>query len=405
VKGLLQVVHAMVALSGSVVLAGCHGARPTTIGVRDGRLAACPSNPNCVSSLAADDVHRVAPFPFAGTAAAAIGRLTGIVRSLPRTSVVAATDTYLYAEFTSAVFRFVDDVEFFADEPAGVIQVRSASRVGSSDLGVNRKRIEIIRARWSEQAAAIPPGEAGAKAALETSPRHHEWVDLAPAVDAGKLSLFVAYPERREKAPVVVLIHEVYGLTDWVRAVADRLAAEGFIAIAPDMLTGRGPGGGGTEKFASRDDVVKAVRDLAPAQVTAALDAAARYGRSLPAASGRLATIGFCWGGAQSFRYATARSGLDAAVVYYGTSPELPALADLRAPVLGLYGEDDARVNATVGPAEARARELGKSFVAATYPRAGHGFLRAQDGREGANLAASLRAWPATLAFLRAHLE
>lgn len=253
--------------------------------------------------------------------------------------------------------------------------------------------------------AALPPAEAGAKAALEASPRHHEWAEVALPEGGGKLALFVAYPERKEKAPVVIVIHEVYGLTDWIRAVADRLAAEGFIAIAPDMLTGRGPGGGGTEKFASRDDVVKAVRELSPAQVTAALDAAGAYGRALPAASGKLATLGFCWGGAQSFAYAAAQPSLDAAVVYYGTSPDAAALAQLRAPVLGLYGEDDARVNATVGPAEAKARELGKSYVTATYPGAGHGFLRQQDGREGANLAASRRAWPATVEFLREKLE
>jgi carboxymethylenebutenolidase len=253
--------------------------------------------------------------------------------------------------------------------------------------------------------AAIPPGEAGAKTALETSPRHHEWADVALPGDAGKLSLFVAYPERRDKAPVVLVIHEVYGLTDWIRAVADHLAAAGFIAVAPDMLTGRGPGGGGTEKFASRDDVVKAVRELAPEGVAAALDAAGAYGRSLPSASGKVATLGFCWGGGQSFAYATVRSTLDAAVVYYGTSPAAEALAALRAPVLGLYGEDDARVNATVGPAAAKAKELGKTYITATYPGAGHGFLRQQDGREGANLAASLKAWPATVQFLRERLE
>ena len=147
---LTRVLHVMVILSGSVVLAGCHGARPSTLGVRDGRLAPCPSSPNCVSSRAEDDVHRVAPFTFTGTAGAAIGRLAGIVRSLPRAAVVTATETYLHAEFRSAVFRFVDDIEFLADESAGVIQVRSASRVGSSDLGVNRKRIETIRERWGE---------------------------------------------------------------------------------------------------------------------------------------------------------------------------------------------------------------------------------------------------------------
>ena len=149
-KVLAPVFHAMVVLAGSALLAGCHGARPASLGIRQGRLAHCPSSSNCVSSLADDDMHRIAPLPFSGAAAAAIGRIEGIVRSLPRTSVVTATETYLHAEFRSAVFRFVDDAEFYADESAGMIQVRSASRVGSLDLGVNRKRIEDIRARWGE---------------------------------------------------------------------------------------------------------------------------------------------------------------------------------------------------------------------------------------------------------------
>jgi len=152
-KVLGTVFHAIVVLAGSTLLAGCSGARPAALGSTQGRLAPCPSSPNCVSSLADDDRHRIAPLPFSGAAAAAIGRIEAIVRSLPRAAVVTATETYLYAEFRSAVFRFVDDVEFLADESAGVIQVRSAARVGSSDLGVNRKRVEAIRALWSE----LPP--------------------------------------------------------------------------------------------------------------------------------------------------------------------------------------------------------------------------------------------------------
>jgi len=254
-------------------------------------------------------------------------------------------------------------------------------------------------------AVTIPPGEAGAKAALEKSPRHHEWVSIAvPGVNT-KVSAFVAYPERKDKAPVVIVIHEVYGLTDWIRAVADRLAGEGFIAIAPDLLSGKGPGGGGTEKFASRDDVVKAVRDLTPAEVAAALNAVSRYGRGLPAAKDKFGTVGFCWGGTQSFLYATVQPGLAAAVVYYGTSPAPEALGAIRAPVLGLYGEDDARVNATVGPAAEKMKELGKAFVTHTYKGAGHGFLRAQEGRDGANLEASRQAWPATVEYLKKYLE
>jgi carboxymethylenebutenolidase len=253
--------------------------------------------------------------------------------------------------------------------------------------------------------AGIPPGETKAKASLERSPRHHEWIDVSVPGREAKVAAFVAYPERKDKAPVVLVIQEVYGLTDWIRAVADQLAANGFIAIAPDFLSGRGPGGGGTDKFASRDDVVKEVRGLSAPDVVAVLDAVGRHGTGLPAANGKLATVGFCWGGGQSFNYATKRPELGAAVVYYGTSPELDALGAIRAPVLGLYGGDDARVNATVGPAASKMKELGKTFIEHTYPGAGHGFLRAQDGRDGANLAASDKAWPETIGFLKKYLE
>lgn len=235
----------------------------------------------------------------------------------------------------------------------------------------------------------IPPGEAGAKAVLERSPRHHEWADIAFPGKGAKLSAFVAYPERSSRAPFVIVIHEIYGLTDWVRAVADRLAGDGFIAIAPDLLSGRGAGGGGTERFASRDDVVRAVRAVPASEVVTMLDAVSRYGRGLPAATGKFGVVGFCWGGAQGFHYATAQPDLGAAVVYYGTSPRSEALGMVRAPVLGLYGEDDARVNSTVEPAEKKMKELGKTFVTHTYRGAGHGFLRAQDGRDNANLEAS----------------
>jgi carboxymethylenebutenolidase len=258
---------------------------------------------------------------------------------------------------------------------------------------------------FASPTAVIPAGEAGAKAALDRSPRHHEWVDIAVPGREAKVAAFVAYPERKDKAPVVLVIQEIYGLSDWIRSVADQLAADGFIAIAPDLLSGRGPGGGGTDKFASRDDVVKAVRELSAPDVVAVLDAVGRYGNALPAANGKLGTVGFCWGGGQSFHYATKRGDLGAAVVYYGTSPDLDALASIRAPVLGLYGGDDARVNATVGPAAAKMKEEGRTFIEHTYPGAGHGFLRAQDGRDGANLAASRKAWPETIGFLKKHLE
>jgi carboxymethylenebutenolidase len=279
-----------------------------------------------------------------------------------------------------------------------------AKKISSILLCLVIMNLLIAPLSWSGP-SPIPAGEAEAKAALEKSPRHHEWVRIQIPDTDMKLSSFVAFPERKDKAPVVIVIHEVYGLTDWIRAVADQLAADGFIAIAPDMLSGKGPGGGGTEAFASRDDVVKAVRDLSPPQVEAMLDAVKNYGIALPAATQKFATVGFCWGGAQSFNYATVQPNLGAAIVYYGTSPTAEALATIRAPVLGLYGEDDARVTTTIGPAAEKMKELGKVYVSHVYKGAGHGFLRAQEDRGGANLEASRQAWLATTEMLRKNLE
>jgi carboxymethylenebutenolidase len=250
----------------------------------------------------------------------------------------------------------------------------------------------------------LPPGEEGAKARLNSSPRHGEYADV-PIPGGGSLRAWVVYPERKDKAPVVIVIHEIFGLSDWIRSVADQLAADGYIAIAPDLLTGKGPGGGGTEAFASRDDVVAGVRGLTPDEVTAKLNGVRTYGMGLPAATGKVATVGYCWGGSTSFTYATRQPGLDAAVVYYGGSPDAATLAQVQAPILGLYGEDDARVNATVPPAAAEMQKLGKVFDTHTYEGAGHGFLRAQSGRDGANMKATQQAWPTMLAFFEKHLR
>ena len=247
----------------------------------------------------------------------------------------------------------------------------------------------------------IPPGEPGAKAAIEKSPRHGEWVDVEVPGRSAPVRAYVVYPEVKDKAPVVIVIHEIFGLTDWVRSVADQLAADGFIAVAPDLLSGMGEGGKGTEGFTSRDDVTKAVRGLTPEQVKKDLDAVRAYGAKLPASNGKTATIGFCWGGSTSFRYSTETPELAAAVVYYGGAPEKPeAFEKMTAPVLGLYGSDDARVNKTIEPADQAIKKLGKSYTYHVYDGAGHGFLRQQDGKDGANLKASQQAWPATIEFL-----
>jgi len=247
-------------------------------------------------------------------------------------------------------------------------------------------------------ADTLPPGEEQARAALEKSPRHGEWADIQG------VHTWLVYPETKQKAPVVIVIHEVFGLSDWIRSVADQLAADGFIAVAPDLISGKGPGGGNTDSVASKDDLIKLVRALSPQEVVARLNDVREFALKIPAASGKVATIGFCWGGATSFAHASAQPALNAAVVYYGSSPAEPsAFASLAAPVLGLYGSDDARVNVTIEPAAAEMKKLGKIFEHEIYEGAGHGFLRNQTGREGANLKAAQAAWPRMLAFLREH--
>ena len=254
-------------------------------------------------------------------------------------------------------------------------------------------------------AADIPPGANQAKAALEKSPRHGEWVEIKVPGSDKPMRAYVVYPERKDKAPVVIVIMEIFGLTDWIRGVADQLAADGFIAIAPDLIAGKAPDGGGSESLRSPDDARPLVMGLKPDEVVARLNATRDHGKSLEASSGKTAAIGFCWGGAASFMYAGRQPELSAAVVYYGRSPDAKDLANIRSPVLGHYGENDERVNSTIEPAKKALQEANKSYTALIYEGAGHGFLRQQDGQNGANLRASQKAWPRTVEFLREHTK
>jgi carboxymethylenebutenolidase len=252
------------------------------------------------------------------------------------------------------------------------------------------------------QAVGLPPVEMEAKDRLVSSPRHSEWVVVnAPGGD--KVDAFVVYPERKEPAPVVIVIHEIFGLTDWARSVADQLAAEGFLAVAPDFLSGKGPDGKGSASLAP-DEARRVNSGLQPAEVVRRLNAVARYATGLSAATDGYAVVGFCWGGGMSYLYATEQPDLGAAVVYYGVSPATAALAAVRAPVLGLYGGDDARVNATIPAAEEEMKRLVKRYDVEIYDGAGHAFLRQQDGRGGANLRAAQKAWPRTVQFLKSAL-
>jgi carboxymethylenebutenolidase len=252
------------------------------------------------------------------------------------------------------------------------------------------------------QELTLPADAAGAQARLAASPRHGEWAVIRAGQDS--VRAWVVYPERSDRAPVVLVVHEIFGLSHWVRAVADQLAADGFIAIAPDLLTMRGlPTGddGAPDATAAR----AAIATLAADDTHRYLRAVADWGMALPAATQRYGIVGYCWGGTASFTHAVRSAALGASVVYYGSSPDVSTLASVRAPVLGLYAGDDARVNATIPAAQEELRRLGRAFEVHMFDGAGHGFLRQQDGRDGANMAATRQAWPLTVAWFRQHLE
>ena len=251
---------------------------------------------------------------------------------------------------------------------------------------------------------ALPPGANNAGEELKKSPRHGEYVDVKVPGASVPITTWVVYPERKEKAGVVIVIHEIFGLSEWIRGVADQLAEDGFIAVAPDLLSGKGPNGGGTAELG--ENATKAIRTLTPEEVTSALNAVRDYAAKLPASNGKSATVGFCWGGSTSFAYAASQPALNAAVVYYGTSPQdAAAYARIKAPVLGLYGGNDARVNATIPTAQDEMKKVSKTYEPHTFEGAGHGFLRQQDGQNGANMKATEQAWPLTINFLRQHLK
>jgi carboxymethylenebutenolidase len=241
--------------------------------------------------------------------------------------------------------------------------------------------------------AAISAGaQDWARARLEKSPRHREWVTIKH--DGRSVETFVVYPESKDKTPVIVVIHEIFGMTDWVQDVADQFAAAGYIAIAPDLLSGMAPNGGRTSDFPP-GGVGPAIGKLDPNQITADLNAAADYGLKLPAATKKLFVAGFCWGGGQTFRFATNRPDLAAALVFYGPPPDKEAMARIKAPVFGFYGGNDARIDATIPTAREEMKQAGKEYDPVTYEGAGHGFMRAGEAPDAneANAKARTEAW------------
>jgi carboxymethylenebutenolidase len=271
--------------------------------------------------------------------------------------------------------------------------------------------------------AALPADDMGAVARLAASPRKGEYVKID--VGGTPVNTWVVRPAGNGRAPVVVVIQEVFGLSDWIRGVADQLAAEGFIAVAPDLLSGKGPNGGDSSSFGGQQETVKATLSLQAHEIIARLKGARDWALKQPRANGKSATVGFCFGGNQSFAMAVAEPSLNAAVVYYGTAPtDAPAggggargagggtppvfepsasLANVKAPVLGLYGGlmQDARIGSTIAATEMKMKQLGKVYEPHVFDGAAHGFLRAQTGNDGANMRATQQAWPLTVGWLK----
>lgn len=213
-----------------------------------------------------------------------------------------------------------------------------------------------------------------AKEQLEKSPRHQEWVKVQQGDRT--IDCFLVFPEVADKATAVVVIHEIFGLADWVRSLTDQLAEAGYIAIAPDLLSGMGANGGGTESLGG--DVRRVISTLPPDQITADLNATTDYVAKLPACNGKVAVCGFCWGGREAFRFATNNDKILASFVFYGNGPDDPsAIQRIVAPVYGFYGENDARVNATIEQSKKLMADSGKKYEPVIYAGAGHGFMRA----------------------------
>lgn len=265
----------------------------------------------------------------------------------------------------------------------------------------------------------LPPSNLEAPARLAASPRHAEWVKVAwEPGSKDSLMAFIVYPQTSNaKTPVVVVVHEIFGLSTWVRGVADQVAAEGFIAIAPD-LESRVRGGPSTVEL-SGDSARKLIAGVDPAERNRGTDAAARYAMSQPSAAQRYAVIGYCWGGGTTWMHVINGGvpGFAGGVAYYGLPymagavPNRDSLAKIKTPVMLLSGAKDARIGAAMPAVDSAMKALGKSYVGVNYPGAIHGFLRAQDDttahnseEEQANLAATKDAWPRTVAFLKKNL-
>lgn len=262
---------------------------------------------------------------------------------------------------------------------------------------MSQKFISLPLAFLLVSCTSAPPGDQAMQNGLDrlnASPRHQEWVEVKRGDKI--IHTWVVYPETSEKRPVVLLIHENRGLSDWVRSMADRVAEAGSIAVAPDLLSEFDATHQRTSDFAGDDERTRAIAKLNVDQVMADLQAVADFAKTIPASNGKLISAGFCWGGARSFQFATVSDDLAATLVFYGTGPEdADAYANITSPVFGFYGGADERVNATIDASSQAMAAANKEFDVVVYDGAGHAFMRSGEDPAGdpANIAARIAAW------------
>ena len=247
----------------------------------------------------------------------------------------------------------------------------------------------------------FPAGLFTAASTVARTSLRHQWVDIP--MGSTKLHTWIHYPQGDGKVPVVLLMHYDAGLDDLQRSLADQIAYEGFLVVAPDLTSGFGPNGGDFESFQFPDEALRAVLKISAAEAMRRYKAAYEYAVKLPRSSGKVASFGCSLGGTYSFRFAAEVPALKAAVVFYGSAPDEAAMAKIRAPVAGFYGEDEPNLTTTVERTSASMRKLGRAYEPHIYPGATQLFLSYQvEGRNGDAIA---QAWPAAMEFLKHNLQ
>jgi carboxymethylenebutenolidase len=331
-------------------------------------------------------------------------RITAIAGSAPA-ATFAVND-----EGWSSALRFLSEQTGNRFEPlpqmdhvAMEMRARQAGRAGQGQQGGRGAGPARTAPGLNVKPDDLPANWVMAEKVVATTPRKNEWIDVPVPGTNVKVHTWVVYPAGDQKAGAVLVLAGASGTSDWVRGVADQLAKEGFIALAVDLSSGLGPNGGNYDSFRFVDDSMRATQTLGRDAVMARIKAVRDHAAKMPRSNGRTGSIGFCGGGTNSFTLATDVPEHNASVTYYGAAPPAASLAKANAPVLGFYGEDDARIFTTVEPTRAEMKRLGKSYEAHTYPHATHSFLWMQD--LGNNFQATADSWPRTIAFYRLHLN